>query len=84
MAGLARKVDVGIRLLRGGLLGTLLRIPVSDFFRNDKVLVFHHIPKCAGMSILEALEKWFYVIRDYRPGGSDDTEPPLEDPRSLS
>ncbi len=39
-------------------------IPIKDFFKKDNILVFHHIPKCAGTSVNKALEKRFFLIKD--------------------
>ncbi len=33
--------------------------------------IFHHIPKCAGTSAVDALSNWFIVVKDYPPGWSD-------------
>ena len=35
---------------------------------RSPVTVFHHIPKCGGTSILNALAKWFIPIPDYGSG----------------
>ncbi len=44
--------------------------------KKKTVYVFHHIPKCGGTSILEALPKWFSVTaRDYRDGWSKQYPP---------
>jgi hypothetical protein len=34
---------------------------------DEHVYVFHHVPKCGGTSMVEALEAWFDVWWDYRP-----------------
>lgn len=31
------------------------------------VFVFNHIPKCAGVSLLNLFKNWFHIIRDYSP-----------------
>ena len=36
--------------------------------KKSPCYVFHHIPKCGGTSVLNVLESWFIVIRDYRSG----------------
>ena len=35
-------------------------------YSKDPVYVFHHMPKCGGTSLIQILNKWFIVIRDYR------------------
>lgn len=35
---------------------------------EDRAYIFHHIPKCGGSSLLKALDAWFILVRDYRPG----------------
>lgn len=35
---------------------------------RSPVTVFHHIPKCGGTSILQALAHWFVMIADYGSG----------------
>ena len=30
--------------------------------------IFHHIPKCAGTSAVDALSNWFIIIKDYSKG----------------
>jgi hypothetical protein len=29
------------------------------------VYIFHHIPKCAGTSMVSVLRRWFFVVKDY-------------------
>ena len=35
-------------------------------YSKDPVYVFHHMPKCGGTSLIQILNKWFIVVRDYR------------------
>lgn len=35
---------------------------------SSPVTVFHHIPKCGGTSILDALAQWFVLVPDYGSG----------------
>jgi len=34
---------------------------------DEHVYIFHHVPKCGGTSMVQALEGWFDVWWDYRP-----------------
>ncbi len=39
-----------------------------NIFKHDKenrIPIFHHIPKCGGQSLLKVLEKWFKLEQDY-------------------
>jgi len=36
-----------------------------DLKKKYPVYVFHHIPKCAGTSMISALRHWFFVVKDY-------------------
>lgn len=38
---------------------------LGDFKRKRPVYIFHHIPKCAGTSLISALRRWFFVVKDY-------------------
>ena len=51
-------------------LKALFNIRLEDNFKNDKIVIFHHIPKCAGTSINNTLEKWYFLKMDtyYRKG----------------
>lgn len=42
---------------------------------KSPVYVFHHIPKCGGTSLNQALAHWFTVIPDYRMGYTDQYPP---------
>lgn len=37
--------------------------------------LFHHIPKCAGTSAVEAFSQWFQCIEDYPPPWADEDHP---------
>lgn len=37
----------------------------EDLTKKCPVYVFHHIPKCAGTSMISALRHWFFVVKDY-------------------
>lgn len=37
---------------------------------NNKRYIFHHMPKCAGTSAVDALTKYFVVLKDYPVGWS--------------
>lgn len=45
---------------------------------GQPVLVFHHVPKCGGTSLLAVLDRWFTVCRDYRQGWAQEFGPPLD------
>ena len=38
---------------------------LEGFKRKYPVYIFHHIPKCAGTSLISALRRWFFVVKDY-------------------
>jgi hypothetical protein len=44
---------------------------------DPHVYVFHHVPKCGGTSMVQALEAWFDLWWDYRPAWA--AGPALED-----
>lgn len=44
----------------------LAGLPLSDWFARDRVCVFHHLPKCSGTSVVNALGRWFLMKEDYR------------------
>lgn len=37
--------------------------------------IFHHIPKCAGTSAVDALTNWFVVVKDYPPPWAESSDP---------
>jgi hypothetical protein len=45
---------------------------------GSPVYVYHHIPKCGGTSLLDVLEHWFSVRRDYRQGWAQEFHPPVD------
>jgi len=51
---------------RNPALTALLYLPSRDLVARDRVCVFHHIPKCAGTSVVNALGRWFVLKEDYR------------------
>jgi len=53
-------------------LKALANTPFRDFFNSDQVYVFHHIPRSGGTSVTRVIRNWFWVVRDYRPGGERD------------
>ncbi len=55
-----RKINQSIRIFTNSEL--------NIYFAKYPVAVFHHMPKCGGSSINEALMHWFYLVNDYRPG----------------
>lgn len=54
-------------------LRAFAHMPLSDLFRRDRVLVFHHIPRSGGTSASAVLQRWFWIVRDYRPFHGDDS-----------
>jgi len=52
----------------------LVRGRLSKTRKDPRVAVFHHLPKCAGTSLVDALGHYFRIVRDYRqpnrPGGA--------------
>lgn len=38
---------------------------LGDLKKSYPVYIFHHIPKCAGTSMIAVLRRWFFVITDY-------------------
>jgi hypothetical protein len=41
-------------------------LPLREWFAKNRICVFHHIPKCAGTSVVNVLGRWFFVKEDYR------------------
>lgn len=41
-------------------------------------MVFHHVPKCAGTSLLQVLGGWYTLVRDYRRGWDQRFGPPAD------
>ena len=41
-----------------------------DQTNNSERYIFHHMPKCAGTSAVDALTNWFIVLKDYPVGWS--------------
>jgi hypothetical protein len=37
----------------------------DDLKKKYPVYIFHHIPKCAGTSMVSVLRRWFLVVKDY-------------------
>lgn len=54
------------RLKRGWNRINLSKRLRSPFYSKDSVFIFHHMPKCGGTSLIQILDKWFIVVRDYR------------------
>lgn len=54
------------RLKRGWNRVNLFKRLIAPFYSKDTVYVFHHMPKCGGTSLIQILNKWFVVVRDYR------------------
>lgn len=44
----------------------------SDYLKNYPIFVFHHLIKCGGTSVFNALDKWFQIESDYKPAGTSD------------
>jgi len=40
---------------------------VGETPAEQRIYVFHHIPKCGGTSMKRVFRKWFKYYRDYRP-----------------
>ena len=38
---------------------------LEDLKQKYPVYIFHHIPKCAGTSMISVLRQWFFVVKDY-------------------
>jgi hypothetical protein len=47
---------------------------LSDKQDGSERYVFHHLPKCAGTSAVDALTNWFMVLKDYPVGWSDENK----------
>ena len=45
-------------------ISAAFHIPLFDFFRNNQIWVFHHIPKTAGSSITKMLNKRYMLVRE--------------------
>jgi hypothetical protein len=58
-------------------LHMLARMPFARFSSGAPVYVFHHLPKCGGTSINEALAHWFVCVKDYRTGFSNHYKKPV-------
>ncbi len=43
--------------------------------RPARVLLFHHLPKCGGTSMVETFRKWFPVVTMYRRGWTNSPPP---------
>lgn len=41
--------------------------PIKDHLRSEPIYIFHHIPKCGGTSVRNALNSWFEMKLDYAP-----------------
>ena len=46
-------------------LNAVKNIPLADWFNNDQIYIFHHLPKCAGTSVNHALANWFWVLKEH-------------------
>jgi len=67
--GSVRRAALRLRNLRA-----FAHMPLSDLTARDRVHIFHHIPRSGGTSVSRAMQRWFWIIRDYRPvtGGDED------------
>lgn len=65
--------------------GNVMRAKLAWLAPRNPVHVFHHIPKCGGISLVEVLDSWFITIFDYRDGWSTryPEKTSLEDLRSC-
>ena len=72
MTGLVKRVDKKARhLLRRPRIWFSSLVEQETPYRHN----FHHIPKCAGTSAVDALTQWFAIIKDYPRGWSDQDAP---------
>lgn len=69
---IAQKVDKKIRHLYRRPSVWLKHQTSSE--KSTQRFIFHHIPKCAGTSAVDALTHWFIVHRDYAPGWSESSD----------
>lgn len=47
---------------------SFLKTTINRFFAPKRpVYIFHHIPKAGGTSIVNVVDRWFTVVKDYRP-----------------
>ena len=72
MNNLAKKIDKKIRQYsRIPKIWTKYQLGQRN---NSERYIFHHMPKCAGTSAVDALTNWFVVLKDYPMGwGSEDS-----------
>ena len=61
---------------------------LSDEKQNSERYIFHHMPKCAGTSAVDALTNWFVVLKDYPLGWTHKDNPQVyqkfcDNPKNL-
>jgi len=60
---------------------------VRDYLSASPVYIFHHIPKCGGTSVRNALSKWFHIVNDYLPAPDlypEEAKKYIENPLDIS
>ena len=51
---------------------------------DPRIAVFHHLPKCAGTSLVDIFGHYFRIVRDYRKPGSDEGAKGYTAPHNLA
>lgn len=53
-------------------------IKYTEFRLRYPLYIFHHIPKCGGSSVRQALHQWFHVNDDHYDDITHQAQPPLD------
>jgi len=73
MNSISKKIDKKLRhYIR--IPKTIIKYKFNEN-NNSNRYIFHHVPKCGGTSAVDALTKWFIILKDYPVGWCDEDNP---------